>query len=171
VYALTIVAEDGQFSSLLKNNRPNQTPQKFRIVIKDKNDNPPYFPQQVRIRLFSFPDPGSELSPSRIRIKELKYFNPKKGFLSSRKYDPGFSSRIRMLTFYPSRIQGSKRHRISDPDPQHCCLLIYTFNSVRQKSNKFSNFLILQIIFHKFLQNISYCLLIYTFRLSSSEIL
>ncbi len=48
MYALTIVAEDGQFSSLLKNNRPNQTPQKFRIVIKDKNDNPPYFPQQVR---------------------------------------------------------------------------------------------------------------------------
>ncbi len=29
-------------------------------------------------------------------------------------------SRIRMLTFYPSRIQGSKRHRIPDPDPQHC---------------------------------------------------
>jgi hypothetical protein len=22
--------------------------------------------------------------------------------------------------FYPSRIQGSKRQRISDPDPQHC---------------------------------------------------
>jgi hypothetical protein len=31
-------------------------------------------------------------------------------------------SRIRMLTFYPSRIQGSKRHRIPDPDPQHCVL-------------------------------------------------
>jgi hypothetical protein len=29
-------------------------------------------------------------------------------------------SRIRILTFYPSRIQGSKRHRIPDPDPQHC---------------------------------------------------
>jgi hypothetical protein len=29
-------------------------------------------------------------------------------------------SRIRMLTFYPSRIQGSKRHPIPDPDPQHC---------------------------------------------------
>ncbi len=28
-------------------------------------------------------------------------------------------SRIRILTFYPSRIQGSKRHRIPDPDPQH----------------------------------------------------
>jgi hypothetical protein len=31
-----------------------------------------------RIRLFSIPDPGSELSPSRILIKEFKYFNPKK---------------------------------------------------------------------------------------------
>jgi hypothetical protein len=40
------------------------------------------------------PDPGSELSPSRIRIEEFKYFNPKKWFLSSRKYDPGCSSRI-----------------------------------------------------------------------------
>lgn len=48
VYALTIIAEDGEVSSLLKNGRPNQTPQKFRIVIKDKNDNPPYFPQQVK---------------------------------------------------------------------------------------------------------------------------
>ncbi len=27
-------------------------------------------------------------------------------------------SRIRIMTFYPSRIQGSKRHRIPDPDPQ-----------------------------------------------------
>ncbi len=31
---------------------------------------------------------------SRIRIKEFKYFNPKKWFLSSRKYDSGCSSRI-----------------------------------------------------------------------------
>ncbi len=40
--------------------------------------------------------PGSELFPSgsRIRIKEFEYFNPKKWFLSSRKYDPGCSSRI-----------------------------------------------------------------------------
>ncbi len=45
-----------------------------------------------RIRLFSILDPGS-----RIRIKEFKYFNPKKTkkwFLSSKKYDPGCSSRI-----------------------------------------------------------------------------
>ncbi len=63
------------------------------------------------------PNPGSEFSPSRIRdthffhlgsricIKEFKYFNPKKWFLSSRKYDPGCSSRIRIpdTDFYPSR--------------------------------------------------------------------
>ncbi len=40
------------------------------------------------------------------------------------KYNPGWSSRIRILepdpVFYTSRIQGSKRHRLSDPDPQHC---------------------------------------------------
>ncbi len=38
------------------------------------------------------PDPGSEFFPS--RIKEFKHFNPKKWFLSSRKYDPGCSSLI-----------------------------------------------------------------------------
>jgi hypothetical protein len=38
--------------------------------------------------------PGSDFFPSRIRIKEFKYFNPKKWFLSSRKYDPGCSSQI-----------------------------------------------------------------------------
>ncbi len=27
--------------------------------------------------------------------------------------------RIRILIFYPSQIQGSRRHRIPDPDPQH----------------------------------------------------
>jgi hypothetical protein len=45
---------------------------------------------------FSIPDPGSEFFPSRILIKEVKYFNPKKCFLSSRKYDPGSSSQIRI---------------------------------------------------------------------------
>jgi hypothetical protein len=46
VYALTINAEDGAPSSLIPNS-PNITPQKFRIAIADKNDNPPYFPQQL----------------------------------------------------------------------------------------------------------------------------
>ncbi len=82
---------------------------------------------------------------SRIRIKEFKYFNPKKWFLSSRKYDPGFSSRIRIPDPEPDflpipdpgvkkapdpgswiRIRNtgpkySKSSRIlTDPDPEHC---------------------------------------------------
>ncbi len=37
-------------------------------------------------------------------IKEFKHFNPKEWFLSFRKYDSGWSSRIRILIFYPSWI-------------------------------------------------------------------
>jgi hypothetical protein len=47
-----------------------------------------------RIRLFSIPDPNCLHPGSRLRIKEFKYFYAKKWFLSSRKYDPGCSSRI-----------------------------------------------------------------------------
>jgi hypothetical protein len=82
------------------------------------------------------PDPGSDFFPSRIRIfhpgsririKEFKYFNPpKKWFLSSRKYDPGCSSRIPDPDPYLLPIQdpGVKRapgpgSLIPDPDPQH----------------------------------------------------
>ncbi len=84
------------------------------MFIKDPGSE--FFPSRI-------PDPGSEFIPFRIHIKELKHCNPKKWFLSFRKYDPGCSSqiRIRILTFYPSRIPdpGVKRHRISDPDRQH----------------------------------------------------
>jgi hypothetical protein len=55
-----------------------------------------------RIRLFSIPDPGS-----RIRITEFMYFNPKKWFLSSRKYDPCCSS----------PIQGPDPYFLPIPDP------------------------------------------------------
>ncbi len=64
-----------------------------------------------RIRLFPsrIPDPNCLHPGSRILIKEFMYFNPKKqknGFLALknmiRVVHPG--SRIRMLTFYPSRI-------------------------------------------------------------------
>ncbi len=84
-----------------------------------------FFPS--RIRTVSIPDPGS-----RILIKEFKYFNPKKAkkwFLSSKKYDPGCSSRIPdpgsgcWLSPIPdprSRGQKSTQSRIPDPDPQHC---------------------------------------------------
>jgi hypothetical protein len=56
-------------------------------------------------RIFSIPDPGSEIFPSRIRIKEFMYCSS--------------LSRIWILIFYPPRIAGSKRHRIPDPDKQH----------------------------------------------------
>jgi hypothetical protein len=53
--------------------------------------------------------PGFEFFPSRIRIKEFKYFNPKKLFLSTRKYDPGCSSRVRILIFYPPQDPGVEK--------------------------------------------------------------
>jgi hypothetical protein len=46
-YALEVIAEDGAPSAILNNGQPNKTPYRFKINIKDKNDNPPYFPQQV----------------------------------------------------------------------------------------------------------------------------
>ncbi len=136
-----------------------------------------FFPS--RIRTVSIPDLGSASKNLSILTKK----KTKKWFLSSRKYDPGCSSRIRMPmpskmniqhfkrwkfcpffnflgNFFPSwiqirnlyadpdpyptaqinadpdmdpdpkpcrlsthpgsRVQGSKRHRIPDPDPQHC---------------------------------------------------
>ncbi len=75
--------------------------------------DPTFFHTGSRIRTVSIADPGSS-------SKNLSILTPKKQknwFLSSKKYDPGCSSRIRMLTFsHPgSRIQGLKRHRIPDP--------------------------------------------------------
>lgn len=46
-YALTVIAEDGSQSSNRKILGPNQTFQQFRIIIIDKNDNPPYFLQKT----------------------------------------------------------------------------------------------------------------------------
>jgi len=46
-----------------------------------------------------------------MRIKEFKYFNQKKWFLSSQKYDPGFPPRIRILDPDPDFLP------IPDPDP------------------------------------------------------
>jgi hypothetical protein len=71
-----------------------------------------------RIRLSSIPDPNC-LHPGS-SSKNLNFSTPKKAkkwFLSSKKYDPGCSSRIPDpdADFLPSRIQGSKRHPIPDP--------------------------------------------------------
>jgi hypothetical protein len=82
----------------------------------------------------TFFHPGSELSPSRIRIKEFKLFNPKKWLLGSRKYYPGCSSGIPDpdADFYLFQIPdpGVKkapdpRSRIPDPDPQHCAPVLF----------------------------------------------
>jgi hypothetical protein len=53
--------------------------------------------------------PGSKFFPSRIRIKEFKYFKTKNFFLSSRKYrhDPNCSSRIRIFLHNPD-LRGQK---------------------------------------------------------------
>jgi hypothetical protein len=57
------------------------------------------------LRIFSIPDPGSKRF--RFRDPHQRFFNPKKLFLSSRKYDPDLDF------FYTSRIQGVKKA----PDP------------------------------------------------------
>jgi hypothetical protein len=90
----------------------------------------PMNPERIRIQHpvvadpnFSIPELNFFHPGSRIRIREFEYFNPKL-FLSSWKYDPGCSSRIRIPDqdpdFYPSRIPGSKRHRYRT---QHCSIL------------------------------------------------
>ncbi len=64
---------------------------------------------ELRIRdVFS----ESEFFPSRIRIKKSSILT-KKLFLSSRKYDPGCSSRIRI--FNPSRIPDPGVNKALDP--------------------------------------------------------
>jgi hypothetical protein len=79
--------------------------------------DPTFFHPGSRIRTVSIPDPESSSKNLSISVPKKS----KKWFLCSKKYDPGSSSRIRMLTFsHPgSRIQGSKRHPIPYPDPQH----------------------------------------------------
>jgi hypothetical protein len=70
--------------------------------------------------LSRIPDPNCLHPGSRILIKKFKYLTPKKAkkwFPSSKKYDPGCSSRIPDpdTDFLPSRISGSKKHPIPDP--------------------------------------------------------
>jgi hypothetical protein len=55
-------------------------------------------------------DPGSEIRDPRSGIR-----------------DPGSEIRDLEKTYSGSRIQGSKRHRIPDPDPQHWSQIPLTF--------------------------------------------
>jgi hypothetical protein len=68
-----------------------------------------------RIRIFSIPDPHQSILTQKMVSK-----------LSEIQYDPGCSSRIRILELDPDFLpipypgsRGQKRHRIPDPDPQH----------------------------------------------------
>ncbi len=92
--------------------------------------DPTFFHPAFRISDPNFFHPGS-----RIRIKE-SYFNPKNWFLSSRKYDPGCSSRIPDPDFLPipdPGSRGSKRHSITDPATlakNVCCAVGYVGRGV-----------------------------------------
>ncbi len=81
--------------------------------------DPNYFHHWSRIRILSIPDPRS-----RIRIKELKYFDQKKLFLNTRKYDLFCSFRIRIP-------EAQKHADPADTDPKHWLpkhVGIYPFN-------------------------------------------
>ncbi len=65
--------------------------------------NPNFFHPRSRIRIF----------PSRIRITEFTYFNPK--IVSSLKHHPVCSSRIRIMIFYPSLIPDPGVKKAPDP--------------------------------------------------------
>jgi len=82
-----------------------------------------------RIRIFFIPDPDPHFfhPGSCSRIKEFKYFNPKKWFLTSRKYDPCCSSRIRILTFYTSRIPDPGVKKASDTGSESATLQASAF--------------------------------------------
>ncbi len=89
------------------------------------------------------PDPGSDFSPSRIRIhtNEFKYFilTQKIAFKALGKFIRvvhRYRILIRIFTHPGSRIQGSKRHRIPDPDPQHCYIV------ARMLLQEFNNFFV-----------------------------
>jgi hypothetical protein len=77
------------------------------------------------------PDPNFFHPGSWILIKEFKYFNPKERFLSYRKYDSGCWSRVRILTFYPSRISdpGSRGQKSTGSRiRQHCRYVKWTMH-------------------------------------------
>ncbi len=81
--------------------------------------DPTFFHPGPLIPYLNFFHPGS-----RIHIKDFEYFNPKNCFLSSRKYDPVSSFRIRILICLPIPDPGS-RGKKKAPDPGSATLIIY----------------------------------------------
>jgi hypothetical protein len=84
------------------------------LRIRDFYPGSEFFPSRI-------PDPGQKDSGSRIRIRiqEFKYFKTKKLLLSSRKYDPGSSTKVRIpdpvLDFLHIPDPGSRVKRAPDP--------------------------------------------------------
>ncbi len=91
------------------------TPKRFGGFLPHTNDqcggsgmfipDPTFFHPGSRIRTVSIPDPGS--SSKNLSILTLKKAK-KKWFQSTKKYEPGCSSRIRMLTFSHPGSRGQK---------------------------------------------------------------
>ncbi len=81
-----------------------------------------------RIRIFSIQN-NPNFFPPGSASKNLSILTQKR-FLSSRKYNPGFSSRIQILTFYPSRIPNPGVKKAPDPGSGSATLLgaILIFN-------------------------------------------
>jgi hypothetical protein len=75
-------------------------------------------------RVIKIPEPGSGYASKNIPIS---IYNPEKLFRSSRKYDPGCSSRIRIpnpdLDFLPIPVTGVKKAPDPDPGPGSATLL------------------------------------------------
>jgi hypothetical protein len=93
-----------------------------------------FFPSRIPDANFFHPGYRIRIFPSRIPDphQRTEVILPKKLFQSSRKYDPGCSSRIRILIFYPSRIPDpgvpnapdpGSRYATLDPDTQRCILI------------------------------------------------
>jgi len=90
--------------------------------------DPSFFHPGSRIRIFSNPDPNSEFFPSRNPSKNLSILTQNKWFLCSQKYDPGCSTRIRILIFYPFRIPDPGVKKPPDPESGSATLvLIYLY--------------------------------------------
>jgi hypothetical protein len=90
------------------------------LRIRDVYPGSVFFPSRT-------PDPNFINPETRIRIKEFKYLNPKKWFLSTQEYDPGCSCRIRIPDPEPDflPIPDPVVRKASDPGSATLSLYFY----------------------------------------------
>jgi hypothetical protein len=87
--------------------------------------DPDFYPSRIHkfhkiVNYFSFEVLKEKIWPNFQRNIELFTKKFVKKLLKIWSWDPGSEIRDPEKTYSGSRIQGSKRHRIPDPDPQHC---------------------------------------------------